>query len=43
MDLVLCDIPGYVSLAYELGRNPVRTVLKNGRVVVADGRRVDAG
>jgi hypothetical protein len=32
-----------VSLAYELGRNPVRTVLKNGRVVVADGRRVDAG
>jgi imidazolonepropionase len=42
MDLVLCDIPGYVSLAYELGRNPVRTVLKNGRVVVADGRRVEA-
>ena len=40
MDLLLCDIPGYVSLAYELGRNPVRTVLKNGRVVVADGRRV---
>ena len=40
MDLVLCDIPGYVSLAYELGRNPVRVVLKNGRVVVQDGRRV---
>ena len=42
MDLVLCDIPGYVSLAYELGRNPVRVVLKNGRVVVQDGRRVAA-
>jgi imidazolonepropionase len=42
MDLVLCDIPGYVFLAYELGRNPVRVVLKNGRVVVQDGRRVAA-
>lgn len=42
MDLLLCDIPGYVSLAYELGRNPVRTVIKNGRVVVEDGRRVAA-
>jgi imidazolonepropionase-like amidohydrolase len=42
MDLLLCDIPGYVSLAYELGRNPVRVVLKDGRVVVEDGRRVGA-
>jgi len=40
MDLILCDIPGYVSLAYEAGRNPVRTVIKSGRVVVEDGRRV---
>ncbi len=40
MDLLLCEIPGYVSLAYEAGRNPVRTVIKNGRVVVEDGRRV---
>jgi imidazolonepropionase len=40
MDLLLCDIPDYVSLAYEAGRNPVRTVIKNGRVVVKDGRRV---
>jgi imidazolonepropionase len=39
MDLILCDIPGYVSLAYEAGRNPVHTVIKNGRVVVAGGRR----
>ena len=42
MDLVLCDLPGYVSLAYEAGRNPVHTVIKNGRVAVADGRRVGA-
>jgi imidazolonepropionase-like amidohydrolase len=42
MDLLLCDIPNYVSLAYELGRNPVHTVIKNGRVAVADGRRVGA-
>ena len=41
MDLLLCDIPGYVSLAYEAGRNPVRTVIKNGKVVVEDGRRVN--
>ena len=39
MDLLLCDIPDHVSLAYEAGRNPVRTVIKNGRVVVEDGRR----
>ena len=40
MDLVLCDVPDHVSLAYEAGRNPVRTVIKNGQVVVDDGRRV---
>ncbi|HOW85082.1 MAG TPA: imidazolonepropionase [Candidatus Aminicenantes bacterium] len=42
MDLLLCDVPGHVSLAYEAGRNPVRTVIKNGKVVVEDGRRVAA-
>jgi imidazolonepropionase len=40
MDLLLCDVPDHVSLAYEAGRNPVRTVIKNGRVVVENGRRV---
>ncbi|MGZ5497637.1 MAG: imidazolonepropionase [Candidatus Aminicenantales bacterium] len=40
MDLLLCDVPDHVSLAYEAGRNPVRTVIKNGQVVVEDGRRV---
>jgi imidazolonepropionase len=38
MDLLLCDVPDHVSLAYEAGRNPVRTVIKNGRFVVGDGR-----
>jgi imidazolonepropionase len=40
MDLLLCDVPDYASLIYELGRNPIRHVIKNGRVVVRDGRRV---
>ena len=40
MDLILCDVPDHVSLAYEAGRNPVRTVVKNGKVVVEDGRRI---
>ena len=43
MDLLLCDIPDYVSLAYELGANPVKTVLKNGKAVVKDGCRVVRG
>jgi imidazolonepropionase len=42
MDLLLLDIPDYVSLVYRLGPNPVRHVLKNGKAVVRDGRRVDA-
>ena len=41
MDLLLLDISDYVSLAYRLGRNPIRHVLKGGKVVVKDGRRVD--
>jgi imidazolonepropionase len=40
MDLLLCDVPDHVSLAYEAGQNPVRTVIKNGKVVVEDGRKV---
>jgi imidazolonepropionase len=39
MDLLLCDVPDYASLVYELGWNPIRHVIKNGRVVVRDGRR----
>jgi len=39
-DLLLCSIPNYLFLAYEPGRNPIRHVVKNGRFVVRDGRRV---
>jgi imidazolonepropionase len=38
MDLILCDVPDHVSLAYDAGRNPVRTVIKRGKIVVEDGR-----
>jgi len=38
MDLVLWDIPNYIHLAYHLGVNPVAHVIKNGRLVVKDGR-----
>ena len=41
MDLLLLDMTDYLSLAYRLGPNPVRWVIKNGKVVVKDGRRVD--
>ncbi|RPJ00263.1 MAG: imidazolonepropionase [Candidatus Aminicenantes bacterium] len=40
MDLLVCDVRDHVSLAYEAGRNPVRTVIKSGKVVVEDGRRI---
>jgi len=37
MDVILCDVPDYISLAYHLGPNHVRHVIKAGRVVVEDG------
>jgi len=40
MDLLLCDVPGYPFLVYQLGINPIRHVIKNGQVVVRDGRRI---
>jgi len=33
-DLILLDVPTYRHLGYHFGVNPVRTVVKNGRVVV---------
>jgi len=39
-DLLLCELPDYASLVYHLGVNPIRYVVKNGRVVVKDGRRI---
>jgi len=41
MDLVLCEIPSYLFLAYHLGINPIKHVIKNGRLVVKDGSLVD--
>jgi len=40
MDMLLCDVPDYPSLVYQLGWNPIRLVIKDGRVVVRDGRRI---
>ena len=37
MDLILCRGPRYEFLAYHLGVNPVRHVIKDGRIVVRDG------
>lgn len=33
-DLVVLDVPNFRHLTYELGRNPVRTVVSRGRVVI---------
>lgn len=40
MDLVLCDIPAFPHLVYQLGVNPVTHVIKNGGLVVQNGRLV---
>lgn len=41
LDLLLLDIPDYQYLAYHPGSDPLRTVLKAGRVVVSDRRVVE--
>jgi imidazolonepropionase len=38
MDLLICDVPNYASLIYQLGVNPVRIVIKDGKVVVRAGK-----
>ena len=38
MDLILCDVPNYPSLVYHLGVNPIKYVIKNGKIVVRDGK-----
>jgi len=35
-DLIVLDAPNYRHLAYHFGVNPVRTVVRRGRVVVED-------
>ncbi len=37
MDLILADIPDYSYLAYHLGINPIKTVIKSGEIVVENG------
>jgi imidazolonepropionase len=39
-DLQVLDLPSHVHLAYRLGLNACRTVVKHGRIVVDDGRIV---
>ncbi|RXT05236.1 imidazolonepropionase [Ammoniphilus sp. CFH 90114] len=39
-DLVLFDAPNYPYLQYNFGVNLVDTVIKNGKVVVREGRRI---
>ena len=38
MDLVLWNVPNYPTLVYHLGINPIKHVLKNGKLVVRDGK-----
>jgi imidazolonepropionase len=40
MDLILCETPNYPTLVYHLGINPVKHVIKNGKLVVKDGKIV---
>jgi imidazolonepropionase len=40
MDLILCDTPNYPSIVYHLGINPIKHVIKNGKLVVQDGIRI---
>ncbi len=37
-DLVVLDVPNHKHLVYELGRNPVRAVVKAGEIVLERGR-----
>ncbi len=40
MDVILCDAPNYAYLFYHYGTNPVTHVIKNGKLVVEDGKRI---
>jgi imidazolonepropionase len=37
MDVVLWGVPSYPTLVYHLGINPLKHVIKNGKIVVKDG------
>ncbi len=38
MDIVLWDVPNYPTLIYHLGINPLKHVIKNGKIIVKDGK-----
>jgi imidazolonepropionase len=38
MDLILLEVPHYSFLVYHMGINPVKYVIKNGKVVVKEGK-----
>lgn len=40
MDVILCDAPNYAYLFYHFGVNPVRHVIKNGKLAVKNGQLV---
>jgi imidazolonepropionase len=40
MDLVLCAAPNYPYLIYHFGINPIKHVIKNGKLVVKNGQLV---
>jgi len=40
MDLVLCAAPNYPYLVYHFGINPIKHVIKNGKLVVKDSQLV---
>lgn len=41
MDLVLYEAPNYPTIVYHLGINPIKHVIKNGKLAVKDGKIVE--
>jgi imidazolonepropionase len=40
MDVVLWEVPNYAHLVYHMSGNPIKHVIKNGKIVVENGKRV---
>jgi imidazolonepropionase len=40
MDMMLCDAPNYPFLVYHFGINLVKHIIKNGKIVIEEGKRV---
>jgi imidazolonepropionase len=38
MDVLICDAPNYASIVYQVGANPIRHIIKNGKVIVRAGK-----